>query len=113
MPHHARWEKPPRTACGTCCAGLYTGTAGRLENSQVAVHLVYAGASGHVTVDPELYVPGSWTTEPRPLPGGRPRRRVHLRDQAGVGHRDDRAVPGRPASRSPWWSFAAVPDLPL
>jgi len=50
----------------------YTSTAGRIENSQVAVCLVYAGASGHAAVEREL-----------------PRRRAHLPDQAGAGHRDD------------------------
>lgn len=33
----------------------YTGTAGRIENSQVAVYLVYAGERGHAAVDRELY----------------------------------------------------------
>lgn len=42
----------------------YTGTAGRIENSQVAVCLVYAGASGHAAVERELYIPRSWTTDP-------------------------------------------------
>ncbi|MGC4951534.1 IS701 family transposase, partial [Streptomyces sp. DT224] len=42
----------------------YTGTAGRVENSQVSVYLVYAGARGHAAVDRELYVPRSWTCEP-------------------------------------------------
>ncbi|MFJ8993968.1 IS701 family transposase [Streptomyces sp. NPDC102279] len=42
----------------------YTGTAGRIENSQVAVYLVYAGQRGHAAVDRELYVPRSWTSEP-------------------------------------------------
>ncbi len=42
----------------------YTGTAGRIENSQIAVYLVYAGARGHAAVDRELYVPRSWTCEP-------------------------------------------------
>ncbi|MGW7449616.1 IS701 family transposase [Kitasatospora sp. NPDC054795] len=42
----------------------YTGTAGRIENSQVAVYLVYAGRSGHAAVDRELYVPRSWTDQP-------------------------------------------------
>ncbi|MEU8034088.1 IS701 family transposase, partial [Streptomyces sp. NPDC049099] len=32
--------------------------------SQVAVHLVYAGARGNAAVDRELYVPRSWTTNP-------------------------------------------------
>lgn len=42
----------------------YTGTAGRIENSQVAVYLVYAGARGHAAVDRELYIPHSWTGDP-------------------------------------------------
>ena len=35
----------------------YTGTAGRIENAQVAVFLVYAGKNGHAAIDRELYVP--------------------------------------------------------
>lgn len=42
----------------------YTGTAGRIENSQVAVYLVYAGGRGHAAVDRELYIPRSWTDRP-------------------------------------------------
>lgn len=42
----------------------YTGTAGRIENAQVAVYLVYAGRRGHAAVDRELYVPRSWTSDP-------------------------------------------------
>jgi SRSO17 transposase len=38
----------------------YTGTAGRIENSQVAVYLVYAGARGHAVVDRSC---GSWTPD--------------------------------------------------
>ncbi len=52
---------------GTHTVGMqrqYTGTAGRIENAQVAVYLVYAGRRGHAAVDRELYVPRSWTTEP-------------------------------------------------
>ncbi|MEU9245813.1 IS701 family transposase, partial [Streptomyces sp. NPDC048385] len=52
---------------GTHTAGVqrqYTGTAGRIENSQVAVYLVYAGARGHAAVDRELYIPRSWTCDP-------------------------------------------------
>jgi SRSO17 transposase len=32
----------------------YTGTAGRVENAQVAVYLVYASAAGHALIDREL-----------------------------------------------------------
>jgi SRSO17 transposase len=52
---------------GTCSVGVqrqYTGTAGRIENSQVAVYLVYASATGHTPIDRALYVPASWTGDP-------------------------------------------------
>jgi SRSO17 transposase len=42
----------------------YTGTAGRIENAQVAVYLVYAGQRGHAMIDRELYLPESWTGDP-------------------------------------------------
>ncbi|MQY36922.1 IS701 family transposase ISSav2 [Streptomyces sp. RB17] len=42
----------------------YTGTAGRIENSQVAVYLAYAGLRGHAALDRELYLPRSWTDQP-------------------------------------------------
>lgn len=52
---------------GTQTVGVqrqYTGTAGRIENAQVAVYLVYAGGRGHAAVDRELYIPRSWTCDP-------------------------------------------------
>lgn len=52
---------------GTHTVGVqrqYTGTAGRIENAQVAVYLVYAAARGHAAVDRELYIPRSWTSDP-------------------------------------------------
>jgi SRSO17 transposase len=42
----------------------YTGTAGRVENCQVAVFLTYAAPAGHALIDRELYVPKSWTADP-------------------------------------------------
>ncbi|MFF3615177.1 IS701 family transposase [Streptomyces sp. NPDC002580] len=48
---------------GTHTVGVqrqYTSTAGRIENSQVAVYLVYTGARGHAAV----YIPRSWTCDP-------------------------------------------------
>ncbi len=42
----------------------YTGTAGRIENSLVAVYLVYATAIGHAAIDGEPYIPRSWTEDP-------------------------------------------------
>ena len=42
----------------------YTGTAGRIENAQVAVYLVYASDAGHALIDRELYVPRGWINDP-------------------------------------------------
>ena len=42
----------------------YTGTAGRIENAQVAVYLTYAGRGGHALIDRELYLPESWLSDP-------------------------------------------------
>jgi SRSO17 transposase len=52
---------------GTASAGVqrqYTGTAGRVENCQVAVFLSYATRRGHALIDRELYLPKSWTGDP-------------------------------------------------
>jgi len=38
----------------------YSGTAGRIENSQVGVFLCYARRTGHVLLDRELYLPQDW-----------------------------------------------------
>src|SRR6266542_2092813 len=43
----------------------YTGTAGRVENAQVGVYLVYATDAGHAVVDRELYLPRVWTNDPQ------------------------------------------------
>lgn len=55
---------------GVCTVGVqrqYTGTAGRIENAQVAVYLTYAGARGHAMIDRELYLPRSWTSDEQRL----------------------------------------------
>jgi SRSO17 transposase len=52
---------------GTATVGVqrqYTGTAGRVENAQVAVYLTYATDAGHAFIDRELYVPRSWADDP-------------------------------------------------
>lgn len=49
---------------GTHTVGVqrqYTGTAGRIENSQVAVDLPYTSRHGHAGIDRALYLPKSWT----------------------------------------------------
>jgi SRSO17 transposase len=51
---------------GVCSVGVqrqYTGTAGRIENSQVAVFLAYATAAGRALIDRRLYLPISWTQD--------------------------------------------------
>ena len=41
----------------------YSGTAGRIENSQVGVFLTYAGAKGRTLLDWELYLPQVWAQD--------------------------------------------------
>jgi SRSO17 transposase len=51
----------------TCTAGVRrqcTGTAGRVVNAQVAVHLSYSAPAGHALIDRELYLPDSWISDP-------------------------------------------------
>ena len=67
----------------------YTGTAGRIENAQVAVFLAYA-APDRARVDRPGAVPAA-VLDRRPGPvrgGGRPRGH-RVRHQARAGHRDD------------------------
>ncbi len=42
----------------------YTGTAGRIENAQVAVYLAYATPRGSTLIDREVYLPKAWTDDP-------------------------------------------------
>ena len=51
---------------GTATVGVqrqYTGTAGRIENAQVATFLAYASRKGRALIDRELYLPQSWTND--------------------------------------------------
>ena len=51
---------------GTHSAGVarqYSGTAGRVENSQMGVFLAYASRSGHTLLDRELYLPAEWSDD--------------------------------------------------
>jgi SRSO17 transposase len=41
----------------------YTGTAGRIENAQVAVFVAYASTKGRALVDREVYLPKVWTED--------------------------------------------------
>jgi hypothetical protein len=42
----------------------YTGTAGKVDNAQVAVYLAYAADAGHGVIDRELYLPQGWLADP-------------------------------------------------
>jgi SRSO17 transposase len=56
-------DEPGNLKKGTTTVGVqrqYTGTAGRIENAQVAVYPVYASDAGHALIDRELYVPQGW-----------------------------------------------------
>jgi SRSO17 transposase len=51
----------------------YTGTAGRIENAQVAVYLAYASPRGSTLIDREVYLPKAWTDDrPRCAAAGVP-----------------------------------------
>src|SRR5215471_18817715 len=41
----------------------YSGTAGRIENCQIGVFLVYASAKGRTFLDRALYLPQEWTQD--------------------------------------------------
>jgi SRSO17 transposase len=42
----------------------YSGTAGRIENCQIGVFLVYASRQGRTFLDRELYLPKEWAADP-------------------------------------------------
>jgi SRSO17 transposase len=53
---------------GTGSVGVqrqYSGTAGRIENSQVGVFLSYASSRGRALIDRRVYLPRSWTGDPQ------------------------------------------------
>jgi SRSO17 transposase len=55
---------------GTHTVGVqrqYTGTAGKVDNAQVAVYLAYAADAGHGVIDRELYLPQGWIDDPARL----------------------------------------------
>jgi SRSO17 transposase len=65
----------------------YTGTAGRIENAEVAVYLTYATGAGHALIDRDLHAAGAGqrrrAAQPGRWPGGR-----GVRDQAVLGDQD-------------------------
>src|SRR5207248_1130580 len=73
---------------GTKSVGVqrqYSGTAGRVENCQVGVFLVYAAPKGHAFLDRELYLPKEWIADlPRRREAGIPEA-VELRTKPHLG----------------------------
>ena len=50
--------KQGKKSCGV--QRQYSGTAGRIENSQIGVFLTYASEKGHSPIDRRLYMPEEW-----------------------------------------------------
>lgn len=51
---------------GRMSAGVarhYSGTAGRIENSQIGVFASYVSSKGHTLIDRDLYLPKEWTED--------------------------------------------------
>ena len=76
-------------------ARQYSGTAGRRENSQVGVFLLYASVKGAAFLDRALYLPEEWTTD-----------RVRCRE-AGIADAVEFATKGALAQQMLLRAFAA------
>jgi SRSO17 transposase len=81
-------------------ARQYSGTAGRRENSQVGVFLLYASSRGAAFIDRELYLPEEWTND-----------RVRCRE-AGIPDEVEFATKGELAQRMLQRAFAAEVTVP-
>jgi SRSO17 transposase len=105
---------------GTLTAGVqrqYTGTAGRIENAQVAVYLGYAAPRGHALIDRELYLPKSWTADPGRCAGAgipedtvfatKPQLAQQMIERAAAA-----AVPFSWVAGGPPWPCSPLPSLP-
>ncbi len=77
-------------------ARQYSGTAGRRENSQIGVFLLYASSQGAAFLDRELYLPQEWTVD-----------RVRCRE-AGIPDEVEFATKGELAQRMLARAFAAL-----
>src|SRR5512146_1190283 len=76
----------------------YTGTAGRIENSQVAVLLTYAARRGPALLDRALYLPRCWIDQPD--------------RRAGVGVSDDVRFASKPALAAALLERAVAAGVP-
>ena len=81
-------------------ARQYSGTAGRIENSQVGVFLTYASRFGQAPIDRQLYLPESWAGDAERRAKAQVPDEGCLRHQGRNGARDlivvQRSIPGRP-----------------
>jgi SRSO17 transposase len=87
---------------GTATVGVqrqYTGTAGRIENAQVAVYLTLVCGRGHTFIDRALYLPRSWIDD------------TERRDQAGVP--DDVTFATKPALAADMITRAVTGGVPV
>jgi SRSO17 transposase len=66
----------------------YTGTAGKVDNAQVAVYLAYATDAGHGVIDRELYLPQGWLADPERCHAAGVPRPDRVCDQARAGQGD-------------------------
>ena len=96
----------------------YSGTAGRIENSQIGVFLAYASRHGHALIDRALYLPETWAFDAaRRAEAGVPEeRQLHHQAEARAGDAEA-GVCGRRAvrlggRRQPLWRRPsdAAPD---
>ena len=87
---------------GTRTVGVqrqYTGTAGRIENAQVAVFLTLVSGQGHTFIDRALYLPKCWADDP------------DRRQEAGVP--DDVVFATKPALAAGMITRAASGGVPI
>ncbi len=77
----------------------YTGTAGRIENAQVAVYMTLVCGRGHTFIDRALYLPRCWIDDP------------DRRDQAGVPN--DVGFATKPALAADMISRAVTSGVPV
>jgi SRSO17 transposase len=57
--------KQGKASCGV--ARQYTGSAGKITNCQIGVFATYVSRHGHGFIDRALYLPKSWTDDPKRL----------------------------------------------
>src|SRR6201990_97614 len=57
--------KQGKASCGV--ARQYTGSAGKITNCQIGVFASYVSRHGHAFIDRALYLPKSWTDDPKRL----------------------------------------------